>query len=174
MTKKDIQKDEATLQMMKDPRFKLLTAVIKKNQNQADALIQVLHQAQNLFGYLPMPVIRYITEALSLPPSQVYGVVTFYNFFSLKQQGEHTCLVCTGTACYVKGAEANLAAISQKYGIKPGETTPDNKLGLQIARCLGACGLAPVAVVDNEVISKVRIEDIMPVLEKKIGGNYGS
>ncbi len=170
MTKKDNQKDEAMQQLMKDPRFKLLTAVIKKNQNQSDTLIQILHQAQNLFGYLPMPVIKYIAEALSLPPSQVYGVVTFYNFFSLKQKGEHTCLVCTGTACYVKGAEKILAAIHEKYGIKPDETTQDNKFGLQIARCLGACGLAPVAVVDNEVVSKVRVEDFMPILEKKIGG----
>ena len=129
-----------------DPRTKLIISVIKKEGAKPDSLIQVLHPAQSVYGYLPSDVIVFIAQELRLPPSRVFGVVTFYHFFSLKQKGEHTCLVCTGTACYVKGAQHILNKIEEKYSLKPGEVTPDNKLGLQTARCLGACGLAPAVV----------------------------
>ena len=91
---------------------------------------------------------------MKLPPSRVYGVATFYHFFTLKPQGEHTCVVCMGTACYVKGADKIIAAINEKYKIKSGETTPDNQLSLLTARCIGACGIAPAVTYDGQVAAK--------------------
>ena len=163
--------DEGKLLRPDDSRTKLLNAAIKKSKAKPDALIQVLHTAQGMFGYLPDEVIRYVAEKLSLPPSRVYGVVTFYHFFSLKQQGEHTCLVCTGTACYVKGAQDILDQIEENFQLKPGEVTEDNRLGVQVARCLGACGLAPAVVIDDEVIPKLKPEDTKSVIDSKTGAN---
>ena len=134
-----------------DKRYKILEAHIKKFQHRQDALIEVLHKAQELFGYLDDDVLRYAGWQLKLAASRVYGVATFYHFFTLKPQGEHTCVVCLGTACYVKGADRVLAAVEQKTGIKAGETTPDNKLSLLTARCIGACGIAPAVVYDGKV-----------------------
>ena len=141
----------------------------KKAKTRPDALIQVLHTAQGMFGYLPDEVIRYIAKELHLPPSRVYGVVTFYHFFSLKQKGEHTCLICTGTACYVKGAQDILDQIEHNYHLKPGEVSEDNRLGVQVARCLGACGLAPAMVIDDEVIPKLNPEDAKSVIDTRMG-----
>jgi len=138
-------------QAASDKRFKILEAHIKKFQHRHDALIEVLHKAQELFGYLDDGVLRYVAAQLKLPSSRVYGVATFYHFFTLKPQGEHTCVVCLGTACYVKGANKVLAAVEQQTHIKAGETTPDNKLSLLTARCIGACGIAPAVVYDGTV-----------------------
>ena len=138
----------------KDKRFKILEVHIKKFQYRQDALIEVLHKAQELFGYLEDNVLRYVAWQLKLPPSRVYGVATFYHYFTLKPQGEHTCVVCLGTACYVKGAQQILAAIEARTHIKAGETTPDNKLSLLTARCIGACGIAPAVVYDSHVAPK--------------------
>ena len=137
-----------------DKRYKILEAHIKKFQHRQDALIEVLHKAQELFGYLEDDVLRYVAWQLKLPTSRVYGVATFYHFFTLKPQGEHTCVVCLGTACYVKGANRILAAVEERTHIKPGETTPDNKLSLLTARCIGACGIAPAVVYDGKVAPK--------------------
>ena len=134
-----------------DKRFKLLEAAMKKHQFRADALIEVLHAAQQLFGYLEHDLLLFVARGLKLPPSRVYGVATFYHFFTLKPQGRHTCVVCTGTACYVKGADALLTALKQQTGVGPGETTPDGNLSVLTARCLGACGIAPAAVLDGTV-----------------------
>lgn len=152
-----------------DPRTKMIMVAIKKGEGKPDQLIQVLHTAQNLFGYLPINVIGFITREMKLPPSRVYGVVTFYHFFSLKPKGDHTCLVCTGTACYVKGAQQILGVIETNYGLKPGEVSKDNTLGLQTARCIGACGLAPAVVIDEEVVARVKPEDIKTIIDQKIG-----
>lgn len=151
-----------------DPRVKLIAAKLKKEDYQPDALIEILHTAQNAYGYLPLPVLSYIAKSLHLPPSRVYSTVTFYHFFSLKSKGEHTCLVCTGTACYVKGAKAILNEIEKQFGLKPGEVTADNKLGVQVARCIGACGLAPAIVLDEEVHGKVNAEDVPARIHSKI------
>lgn len=152
-----------------DPRVKLLAAKIKKENYKPDALIEILHTAQNAYGHLPMDVLAYIAKALHLPPSRIYSTVTFYHFFSLKSKGEHTCLVCTGTACYVKGAQAILDEIENKMGLKAGQVTADNKFGVQVARCIGACGLAPVVVLDDEVHAKVSAHDIVNTIIDKIG-----
>ncbi|WP_017324538.1 bidirectional hydrogenase complex protein HoxE [Synechococcus sp. PCC 7336] len=133
-----------------DKRFRLLDATMKQHQYQQDALIEVLHRAQELFGYLEEDLLLYIAHSLKLPPSQVYGVATFYHFFSLKRKGAHTCVVCMGTACYVKGAPTVLGAIERYAGIAAGETTADGELSLVTARCLGACGVAPAVVLDGE------------------------
>jgi bidirectional [NiFe] hydrogenase diaphorase subunit len=134
-----------------DKRFKILDTHMKRHQHKADALIEVLHKAQELFGYLDNDLLLYIAYSLKLPPSRVYGVATFYHFFALKPKGEHTCVVCMGTACYVKGADKVMTALEGHTRIKPGETTPDNKLSLLIARCIGACGIAPAVVYDGVV-----------------------
>jgi bidirectional [NiFe] hydrogenase diaphorase subunit len=152
-----------------DPRVKLITAKMKKENYKPDALIEILHTAQNTYGYLPKEVLTYITRALHLPPSRVYSTATFYHFFSLKSKGEHTCIVCTGTACYVKGAQAILNKLEQKFSLKPGQATADNKLGIQVARCIGACGLAPAVVIDNEVKGRAIAEEIIQTIREKTG-----
>ncbi|MGO8764948.1 MAG: bidirectional hydrogenase complex protein HoxE [Limisphaerales bacterium] len=134
-----------------DKRFKILEVHMKKHQFRQDALIEVLHKAQELFGYLEDDLLLFISAKLKLPPSRVYGVATFYHFFTLKPQGKHTCVVCLGTACYVKGADKVLAAVEARTRIKAGETTPDNQLSLLTARCIGACGIAPAVVYDGAV-----------------------
>jgi len=137
-----------------DKRFKILEVHMKKLQFKQDALIEVLHKAQELFGYLEDDVLLFVSHHLKLPPSRVYGVATFYHFFTLKPQGEHTCVVCMGTACYVKGADKVVAAIEKFAKIKSGETTPNNKLSLLTARCIGACGIAPAVTYDGQVAAK--------------------
>ena len=134
-----------------DKRFKILEAHIKKHQFKQDALIEVLHKAQELFGFLEDDLLLFIAYRLKLPASRVYGVATFYHFFTLKPKGRHTCVVCMGTACYVKGADKVLAAVEQKAGIKAGETTADGQVSLLTARCIGACGIAPAVVYDGTV-----------------------
>ncbi len=134
-----------------DKRFKILEAHMKKHQFKQDALIEVLHKAQELFGYLEDDLLLFIAHKLKLPASRVYGVATFYHFFTLKPKGRHTCVVCMGTACYVRGADKVLAAVQQQARIKAGETTPDNELSLLTARCIGACGIAPAVVYDGTV-----------------------
>jgi bidirectional [NiFe] hydrogenase diaphorase subunit len=137
-----------------DKRFKILEVHMKKHQFRHDALIEILHKAQELFGYLEDDLLLFISYHLKLPPSRVYGVATFYHFFTLKPQGEHTCVVCLGTACYVKGAEIVMKALQEKLAIKPGETTPDGKVSLLTARCIGACGIAPAVTYDGQVAAK--------------------
>jgi bidirectional [NiFe] hydrogenase diaphorase subunit len=134
-----------------DKRFKILEVHMKKHQFRHDALIEVLHKAQELFGYLEDDLLLFVAYKLRLPPSRVYGVATFYHFFNLKPQGEHTCVVCMGTACYVKGADKVIAAVQEHAKIKPGDTTPDRKVSLLTARCIGACGIAPAVVYDGTV-----------------------
>lgn len=135
-----------------DKRFKLLEVAMKRHHFRQDALIEVLHAAQQLFGYLELDVLYFVAHHLKLPPSRVYGVATFYHLFSLKPQGRHTCVVCTGTACFVKGADALLTAVSRSARVAAGATTADGELSLLTARCVGACGNAPVVVLDNHVI----------------------
>ena len=144
-----------------DKRFKILEVHMKKFQFRHDALIEILHKAQELFGYLEDDLLLFIAYKLKLPQSRVYGVATFYHFFTLKPQGEHTCVVCMGTACYVKGAEKVIAAVQDNFKIKPGETTADNKLSLLTARCIGACGIAPAVTYDGQVAPKQTPEAVL-------------
>jgi bidirectional [NiFe] hydrogenase diaphorase subunit len=143
-----------------DKRWKLVEGTMRRHGHESFALIEVLHTVQEFFGYIDEVALRYVARALRLPLSKVYGVATFYHFFTLKPQGEHTCVVCTGTACYIKGAGSLIAAVEEVAHVKPGETTPDNKLSVVTARCLGACGLAPAVVFDGEVAGKLGADDI--------------
>jgi bidirectional [NiFe] hydrogenase diaphorase subunit len=132
----------------------LLDRAITRHQGRGDALIEVLHAAQGIFGYLETDLMIYVAHALKLPLSRVYGVATFYHFFRLKPAGRHTFVLCTGTACYVKGANAIQQAIEDRCGVKFGETTHDKVISLVSARCIGSCGLAPVVVLDDVVAAK--------------------
>jgi bidirectional [NiFe] hydrogenase diaphorase subunit len=145
-----------------DKRFKRLDVAMKRSHYQADALIEVLHAAQEVFGFLELDVLTYVAHGLKLPLSRVYGVATFYHLFSLKPGGKHNCIVCLGTACYVKGAGQIIEELEQKLGIKVGETTADELVSLLSARCIGACGIAPAVVFDGEVAGK---QDTAAVLE---------
>jgi bidirectional [NiFe] hydrogenase diaphorase subunit len=141
-----------------DNRFKLLDRTINAHHARGDALIEVLHAAQGIFGYLERDLLIYVARALKRPLSQVYGVATFYNFFRLKPAGRHTFVLCTGTACYVKGADAIQRALESRCGCRFGETTADGAVSLVSARCVGSCGLAPVGVLDDEVAAKLTVE----------------
>lgn len=149
-----------------DKRFKLLDVTIKRYQARQDALIEILHKAQELFGYLEDDILLYVSRSLKLPPSRVYGVATFYHLFSLAPQGVHTCTVCTGTACYVKGAAQLLAAVEQNAKIRAGETTANKQLSLLTARCLGACGIAPAVVFDGTVCGHQTAESVCDRLKE--------
>lgn len=137
-----------------DPRYKGIDRVLKRQQYQQDALIEVLTSAQEAFGYLTEDVLIYTARQLKLPFSWVYGVATFYHFFSLKPLGEHNAIVCMGTACYVGKAADILDGLEKEFGVKAGTTTPDGKLTVTSTRCLGCCGLAPVVVLDQTVLGK--------------------
>ncbi|MBE9068523.1 bidirectional hydrogenase complex protein HoxE [Leptolyngbya cf. ectocarpi LEGE 11479] len=143
-----------------DKRLRLLEATMKRHQYRPDALIEVLHRAQELFGYLDIDLLLHIAHRLKLPPSQVYGVATFYHFFSLAPKGAHTCVVCMGTACYVKQAAQLLSFLEKTTGIKAGETTSDGQLSLMTARCLGACGIAPTVVFDEQLEGHQTVDSV--------------
>ena len=138
-----------------DKRWRIVEGTMRRHGHESDSLIEVLHTVQESFGYLDTVALRYVADSLRLPLSKVYGVATFYNVFSLKPQGEHTCVICTGTACYIKGAASLLKAVEAEARVRPGETTPDNRVSLLTARCLGSCGLAPAVVFDGNVSGNV-------------------
>lgn len=135
-----------------DRRQRVLDAALKRTAYRQDALIEVLHAAQNAFGYLTTELLWYVAARLRLPPSRVYGVATFYNFFSLKPPGEHTVILCEGTVCYMHGARRIGEALEAAYGAAPGETSPDGKVSVAVARCFGSCALAPALIVDGHMM----------------------
>ena len=147
-----------------DKRWRIVDATMRRLGNESHALIEALHTVQESFGYLDTDSLRYVANSLRVPLSQAFGVATFYHYFSLKPPGAHTCVVCTGTACYIKGAAKLLQSIEQKFGIRPGETTEDRNLSLVTARCLGSCGLAPVAVFDQQISGMMTQEALMEKL----------
>jgi bidirectional [NiFe] hydrogenase diaphorase subunit len=163
-----------TLQLAKpappndDKRWKMVEVTMRRSGYASHALIETLHRVQGLFGYLDEPAMHFVAESLGLPLSKVYGVATFYHLFSLKPQGKHTCVICTGTACYIKGAGELVDGIRQQYGIGLGQTTPDRELSAVGARCIGACGLAPAAVVDGEVLGNLTVDRLLAKIEKVI------
>ena len=137
-----------------DDRFAVIDKRMKRVRFEQDQLIEILHSAQDVFGYLSEDVLLYVARALRLPPSQVYGVATFYHLFELTSPGDHSCTVCTGTACFVKGADEIVRRVGQHYDVAAGGTSDDRRMTLRTARCLGSCGLAPVVVLDGEVLGK--------------------
>lgn len=147
-----------------DARWEALDQIIARGRGVNGPLIQVLHEAQDLFGYLPDEVQLRIAEGLGIAPSRVRGVVTFYNFFRTEKTGQHMISVCTGTACHVKGAEGVLNTLHELLGVGPGETTEDGAFTLETVRCIGACGLSPAMMVDEEVYGKLDRKKITEIL----------
>ncbi|MBK1718022.1 bidirectional hydrogenase complex protein HoxE [Thiocystis violacea] len=149
-----------------DKRWKLVNATMRRNGYTGHALIETLHSVQDAFGFLDETSLRFVAASLDLPLSKVFGVATFYHIFMLKPKGRHACVVCTGTACYIKGAGALLEGIQERYGVNPGDTTEDDRLSVLTARCVGACGLAPAVVLDGEVIGKQVKDTLVATLEE--------
>jgi bidirectional [NiFe] hydrogenase diaphorase subunit len=153
-----------------DNRFELVDKHLKRGRYAQDQLIETLHVAQDVFGYLSEDILIYVARALRLPPSMVYGVATFYELFTFDAPGEHSCTVCTGTACFVKGADNIVQSVSATYDVPAGETAEDRSLTLKTARCLGSCGLAPVVVFDGEVLSHQTPESTLELVAAAVGG----
>lgn len=143
-----------------------LRAFIDEHKALRGALMPVLQKAQEIYGYLPVEVQAMIADGLDVPLAEVYGVSTFYSQFSLNPTGEYTISVCLGTACYVKGSGDIFNKLSEKLGIAGGETTPDGKFSLKDCRCIGACGLAPVLTVNDEVYGRLTVDDVDSILAK--------
>ena len=148
-----------------DKRWKIVETRMRRLGDRPLALIEALHAAQEAFGFLDTDALEFIGDTLGVPHSRVYGVATFYSFFTLKPQGDHTCVVCTGTACYINGAKEILAGLDRGLGVKPRETTADGKVSLLTARCIGACSLAPAVIVDGEVKGKIGAAELVAQLE---------
>jgi bidirectional [NiFe] hydrogenase diaphorase subunit len=149
-----------------DKRWKIIDATMRRVGQNPRGLIETLHTVQEAFGYLDDTALRYVSVSLRVPLSRAFGVATFYHFFSLKPAGKHTCVICTGTACYIKGAPQLVDTVKRELGIAPGETTEDRKISVLSARCLGSCGLAPAVVYDNEVAGKVSPEQLREQMQK--------
>lgn len=139
--------------------------MLEKYKGQKGALLQVLQEAQKIVGYLPIEVQKLVAEALNVTLSEVYSTVTFYSFFNLKPRGKYQIRVCLGTACYVKGADKVLARLEQELGIKVGDTTDDLKFSLDACRCVGACGLAPVVIINDDVYGRMTPDKVPEILK---------
>lgn len=151
---------------MKDERYERLQEIIAKYKDQKGALIPVLHEAQQLFGYLPHDVQTIVANGLGVPLSKVDGVISFYSLFTSAPQGKHRIGVCMGTACYVKGAAKVLEALQTELGVSVSETSEDGLFTLEVTRCLGACGLAPVMMIDDDVYGRLTPDQIPEILAK--------
>jgi NADP-reducing hydrogenase subunit HndA len=143
-----------------------LDALIAEHKGQEGAVMQVLQGAQEIYGYLPVEVQKHIALGLDVPLAEVYGVSTFYSQFSLNPKGQVAIAVCLGTACYVKGSGEIIDKVTEVLGVKPGDTSPDGKYSLEATRCIGACGLAPVLTINNEVYGRLTAKEIPAILEK--------
>ena len=144
-----------------DKRWKIVETRMRRLGDRPEALIEALHAAQEAFGFLDNDALNFVGDTLGVPHSRVFGVATFYSFFTLKPQGEHTCVVCTGTACYINGAKEIIAGLDKHLGVKPRQTTADGKVSLLTARCLGSCGLAPGVVIDGRIVGRVTPDDVV-------------
>jgi bidirectional [NiFe] hydrogenase diaphorase subunit len=160
---------EPTAALIDDPRMKLVELVMKRMQYQPDALIEVLHTAQESFGYLSQELLQHVARQLKLPESQVFGVATFYHFFTLRPKGEHSCIVCTGTACYVKGAGEIVTALESEFGIHSGQTTADGRLSIGTARCLGNCSMAPLVTLDDGISGQESVSGTIDKVRRMLG-----
>jgi len=147
-------------------QIRQLDEIIAAYRGKPGGLIPVLEKAQELLGFLPVPIQRRIGDGLNIPLSQVYGVVTFYSLFTMEPRGKHTVRVCLGTACYVRGGKKIAENIEKLFGIKEGETTPDRMFTYETVRCLGACGLGPVVVVDDDVHGRVKPDKLKSILDQ--------
>jgi len=147
-------------------KFEKLDQFIKENKAKKGPLMPIMQKAQEIFGYLPIELQNHIAEALEIPLTDIYGVATFYSQFSLTPKGEFHVGVCMGTACYVRGAQKILDELAKILVVKVGETTADGKFTLEATRCLGACGLAPVIMINDEVYGRLVSEDVPAIIDK--------
>ncbi|MDO5407089.1 MAG: NAD(P)H-dependent oxidoreductase subunit E [Eubacteriales bacterium] len=150
----------------KEGLLKLIRERALEYRGKEGSLIQVLHMAQSLYGYLPLEVQQVVAEALEVPLSEVSGVVTFYSFFSTQPRGEHTIRVCLGTACYVRGGRKIVERLKEMLDVEIGDTTKDRKFTFEVARCIGACGLAPAMSIDDQVFKQVNPDKLEEILER--------
>jgi len=160
------QEDTDILKEFTPQQLTKLDEIINRHKGKPGCLIPVLEEAQVALEYLPVCVQKKIAKELNLPLSRVYGVVTFYSFFTMTPRGKHTVRVCLGTACYVRGGKAISETLEKEFGIKEGETTPDRMFTLETVRCLGACGLGPVMVVDEDVHGRVKPGKVKEILSQ--------
>ena len=151
---------------LKENGFRELESYINSLDTKEEALITVLHKAQEIFGYLPKEVQEFIADKLNEPLARVYGVVSFYSFFTMIPKGDIAISVCLGTACFVRGAEKVLDEFQSRLGIKAGETSPDGKFSLDVLRCIGACGIAPVELVNGKVYKKVEAGEVKNIVSE--------
>ncbi|MBF8982887.1 NADH-quinone oxidoreductase subunit NuoE [Lutibacter sp. B2] len=165
MPKANFQVEIPNTENLPKEKFNELKQYIDGLKSTEGALIQILHQAQEIFGYLPKEVQLFVARALGMPGSEVCGVVSFYSYFTTEPVGKHVISVCMGTACFVRGADKIVDRIAKKIGIGPEETTKDGFFTLKNIRCIGACGLAPVVMVDDKVYGRVKEEDIDDILD---------
>lgn len=153
-------------EMTQDEKYRLLKEVIDNYEKKESNLIQILHMAQAIFGFLPIEVQKFIAKDMDVPLSKVSGVVTFYSFFSTKPRGEYVIRVCLGTACYVRGGKKIIEKLKEILGVDIGETTPDLKFSLEVMRCIGACGLAPAVSINDKVYKQVNPDKLQQIIGK--------
>ena len=151
---------------LKEAGFRELDVFIDSLETKKGSLISVLHKAQGIFGYLPREIQEYVAEKLNESLANVYGVVSFYSFFTMVPKGEHPISVCMGTACYVRGAGKVLDEFQKELGIKSGETSLDGKFSIDALRCVGACGIAPVVLVGEKVYKKVEVKEVKKIINE--------
>ena len=151
---------------LKEAGFRELDVFIDSLETKKGSLISVLHKAQEIFGYLPREIQEYVAEKLNESLANVYGVVSFYSFFTMVPKGDHAVSVCMGTACYVRGADKVLDEFQKELGIKSGETSLDGKFSIDALRCVGACGIAPVVLVGEKVYKKVEVKEVKKIINE--------
>ncbi len=154
----------------RDNRRSLLEKVLKEHNYEESALLEILHRAQEIYGYLDKDLLMDVSGSLNIPPSHVFGVATFYSFFKFKQPGQHVVTGCLGTACYVKEVEQIFEAVEKEFNVKRGGSTSDGKLSLLVTRCIGACAMAPNIMIDEEVVGKATKEIVVEKIKNVLGG----
>lgn len=163
---KMLEAEKTCCELSEEEQYRLLSQVIRDFHSDENNLIQILHMAQAIFGYLPLKVQQYIAGEMNMPLSRVSGVITFYSFFSTQPKGKYTIQICLGTACYVRGGKKILEKLQELLSVKVGETTKDGKFSLQVMRCIGACGLAPAISIDGKVFKRVNANKLREILDQ--------
>ncbi len=166
MNTKSVTEKRGGCQECDDTQYTAISHIIELYKDKPGSLIQILHLTQELCGCLPLEVQTFIADSLNIPLSEISGVVSFYSFFSTKPRGRHTIRVCLGTACYVRGGKKIVEGLREKLGVDIGETTPDGKFTFEVARCIGACGLAPAVMIDDVVYKQVNVNRLGTILSE--------
>lgn len=166
MSTKPVAEQHCTCEECDNQKYAEIANIIDLYKDKEGSLIQILHLAQEINGYLPLDLQIFIADSLNIPLSEVSGVVTFYSFFSTKPRGKHTIRVCLGTACYVRGGKKIVESLKETLGVDIGDTTSDGKFTFEVARCIGACGLAPAMMIDDVVYKQVTVNKLKSILAK--------